>query len=139
MKRMTLASLLLTFILVAGHAEALPLPTGNWNINGNGSTGVLTITSINAQGQLTGTVYGQPLIGFWDSASNKILFMRLINTSQPATFQIYTGYLFRNPITPQGGQNVTYTLTGYFVAFSGSGGTAQMNHFGWFAQVTVVG
>ncbi len=138
-KMMVAAALLLGFVLLSARAEALNLPTGRWSINGNGSTGNLQITSINAQGQLTGTVYGQPIFGFWDGTTNKIVFMRVSNASQPNTFQVYTGYLFRNPANPQAGQNVAYTLAGSFEAFSGAGGTAQRNLFGWFAQITIVG
>ena len=139
MKRALFGVAFLALVLCAGSAEAASLPNGNWNINGNGHTGVLTITGVDAQGRLSGTVFGQPLLGFWDSTSDAIVFMRLIDTGQPATFQIYTGYLFRNPISPQAGQNVTYTLTGSFLAFAGTGGTAARNVFGWFAQITVVG
>jgi len=108
------------------------LPTGNWNINGNGFRGDLVINSVDSAGRITGTVYnGQTIIGFWDESSQKITFMRIIEPSDPSTFQIFTGYLFRNCDT--GG--CLYTLAGSFEAFAGTGAVAQRTLYGWFAQI----
>ncbi len=112
----------------------LPTPT-KWTINGNSFVGELNITSVDSQGNLTGTVYGQPITGFWDGVSNKITFIRVpANPSASSQYQIYTGFMFRNNAT-----DPTYTLTGYFEAFSGTGATARRVLYGWFAQVRVPG
>ena len=110
-----------------------------WKINANGYEGNLKLTSIDLQGKLHGTVYGNPIFGFWDEVSKKITFMRLCEPNDPSTFQIYTGYLFTNPIKPDAGGTLTYTLTGFFEAFSGTGGVAQRVLYGWFARVTIIG
>src|SRR5947209_2329195 len=106
------------------------LPTGRWNINGNGFQGDLTLTAVNADGSLQGTMYGgQPIIGFWDEAAQKITLMKIVpaqpgQAPDPSTYQVYTGYQFS-----QGGS----TLAGTFEAFGGSGGVAQRTVFGWVA------
>lgn len=71
----------------------MALWTGDWDINGNGWEGKLTITAVDAQGRVTGSVYGDQILGFWDDVSKKITFMRLTNPGDPSTFQTYTGYL----------------------------------------------
>ena len=122
-------------LFAAATASAQTLPQGQWAINGNSFEGQLNITSIDANGNLQGTVYGQQISGFWDGTSQKITFMRLTNPSDPSTFQIYTGFLFRN----QNGGDMLYTLTGFFEAFQGTGGVAQRVLYGWFAQINVPG
>ena len=49
--------------------------------------------------------------------------------------QIYTGYLFKNKGGLEGVGQFTYTITGYFQGFSGTGATAQKDIYGWYAQV----
>jgi hypothetical protein len=110
------------------------LSSGSWTLNGNGFTGDLTITAVNADGSLNGTMYGgQPIIGFWDETAQKITFMKIVpsppgQTPDPSTYQFYTGYLYSN--------GNTHTLAGFFEAFAGSGGTASRTVFGWFATIT---
>lgn len=101
------------------------LKNGNWNINGNGFPGVLAISGIAGDGALTGTVYGNKILGFWDEPSRRITFMRLTQPSDPASFQVYNGYLMTD----------NTTLAGSFEGFQGSGATAERSVFGWFAQL----
>jgi hypothetical protein len=84
----------------ASHRESLParnktarskkkgkkmtLPLGNWDIDGNGFRGTLTINGVDAAGNLNASVVfespeAQQAIGFWDEASQKITFVRVIN------------------------------------------------------------
>lgn len=102
----------------------MALPTGNWQINGNGWPGTLAL-SVDGNGNVTGTVYGNPIQGFWDDAAQKLMFLRSPN-SDPSTGQIYTGYLFK--------RDSTYTLAGSFQGFAGSGGVATRAVWGWFAD-----
>src|SRR5262245_51299846 len=109
----------------------MALPTGTWTINGNGYTGQLSIQSVDAQGNLTGAVFGQKIVGFWDEASQRISFIRVIDAGRPDRQQVYTGYLF--PMaqgTPAAGE----VLAGSFEAFQGTGANARHSVFGWFAQ-----
>lgn len=103
------------------------LKTDNWDINGNGFTGALAIKSINGDGSLgsASTAFGNKILGFWDEAARKITFLRLVNPNDPASFQVYTGYLMSDDAT----------LAGSFEAFQGGGATAERSVFGWFARL----
>ena len=106
----------------------MPTPLGTWDINANGWSETLSIQGIDAQGNLSGSsVFGNPIFGFWDEPAQKITFMRVSNPNDPSTFQIYTGYLMESST------DGSLALAGTFVAFQGSGGTAQRDIFGWLA------
>ena len=104
-------------------------PRGPWNINGNGYPGLLWIEGVDALGNLlsSSTVYGNPIIGFWDAAAQKITFLRVINSGDPSSLQIYTGYLMQ----PQTGGSLA--LAGSFEAFQGTGAVAERVVYGWYA------
>lgn len=101
------------------------LKLGNWKINGNGFEGVLAIKEIDANGNIKGgsKAFDNEIIGFWDEDSRKITFMRLVDKTNPSTFQVYTGYLMKN----------LTTIAGSFEGFQGTGATAKRSVFGWFA------
>ncbi len=120
----------------------MSLRTGAWRFDGNGFRGTLNINSVDGQGNVTGTMLVDaprvdPIRGFWDEASKKITFMRIINAQDPLSIQIFTGFGFDNsrdlPTDP------TFFLTGFFEAFQDAGGSAQRSVFGWFATLHVVG
>jgi hypothetical protein len=58
-------------LVAAGAASAQTLPRALWSITANGFMGDLHITSVDNQGNLSGTVFGQSISGFWDEASQK--------------------------------------------------------------------
>ena len=116
---------------VGGVASAQNPPVISWTINANGFLGQLVITAVDSQtGNLTGTVFGTPISGFWDGVSEKITFIRMINAANPATAQVFTGYMFNNATS----QGQIYTLAGSFVGFRGTGGSAERELFGWYAE-----
>src|SRR4051794_23190877 len=94
-------------------------PTGQWNFNGNGFTGALNLT-VDAQGNVTGDVFGNSIKGFYDKDAGRIMFIRIINTNDPSTYQIYTGYI-RSALNQD---DLNYVFDGYFEAFSGTGAVA---------------
>ena len=106
------------------------VPNGSWKINGNGFTGTLFIEGVDSQGNLlpNSTVYGNPIIGFWDEPSQRIMFMRIIASNDPSTFQIFTGYY----MTGQPG--VADALAGSFEAFRGTAASAHRVAYGWFGS-----
>lgn len=108
---------------------------GVWKINGNGFEGDLNIKNVDAQGKINGTVYGNPIQGFFDNVSGKITFQRVIQSNDPAQNQVFSGYFFP---TPPGDGATFYGLAGTFEAFAGTGGTAQKSSFGWFARIDVI-
>ena len=107
-------------------------PAGTWDVNANGFPGVLSIPSIDAQGNLGAncTIFGQRIFGFWSTSAQMLTFMRIISPSDPSTFQVYTGYLMQ----PQPGSGFLVSLAGSFEAFRGGGGVAQRPLYGWDVQ-----
>jgi hypothetical protein len=84
-------------------------PTGTWQINANRFRGDLVISSVDAQGNLNGTVLGDPIVGFWDEGSQKITFARSLNSADPFALQVFTGFHFdaNQPLFPAGGGGST--------------------------------
>ena len=113
------------------------LPLGAWTINGNGHEGELNLSFVDDQGNLSGTVFDNPIQGFWSEASQTITFERITTPNTPSRLQIYTGYLFKTPVQPKVGQDITYTLTGFFEAFAGTGAVAEKMLYGWMASIVV--
>jgi hypothetical protein len=116
----------------------MPLPVGVWKIDANGVVGNMEIDSVDGHGNITGTLtidapHKDGLAGFWNEASQSIIFQRLMDDAGP-TFQLYSGYLFRDPLNNAANP---YSLAGYFEAFGpNSGATAQRPVYGWYAQWT---
>lgn len=120
----------------------MALPAGEWTLDGNGFRGKMIINGVDNNGTLNGQLQfdGEPLqdmIGFWDETSKKITFIRVIDSTAPGTNQIYTGFYFNNQRDQP--TDLSHTLTGYFEAFQGTGGTAARTLYGWVAGITVVG
>ena len=113
------------------------LPTGVWRIDGNGYLGELNIASVDNAGKITGSVYGHPIQGFWNEDQQAVTFTRTIAANNPSATQIYTGYLFKTPINPVTGDEVTFTLTGSFEAFAGTGAVAERTLYGWVASIVI--
>ena len=108
----------------------MPNIRGPWNIVGNGYSGQLWIEGIDANGNLlpNSTVYnGDKIIGFWDDTAQKLTFMRLVDSGDPSTFQIFTGYLMHSQ------DDGSLALAGSFEAFQGTGAVAQRIIYGWYA------
>lgn len=107
----------------------MALPTGSWNLVANGFDGTLQIDSIGPGGELGGSVFGQAITGFWDEGSQVITFMRVPPeaSGNASVIQVYRGAFFQ--------QGSIGTLSGLFLAFAGTGGTAARSEFGWFAQI----
>ena len=124
----------------------MPLPTGIWKINVNGTEDSLTIeVAPNQQGAFSGRFLNTECIGFWDEPSQTITFIRPAPAGGGAgtTVALFKGYLFRSPPNPPPGQDVVATLAGFVQVTEGSAfepaiSTARRNVFGWFAQVPEV-
>lgn len=121
-------------------------PTGTWQINGNGWRGELVITSVDAQGNLSGTVFGDQIQGFWDETSQMITFARSLNPAKPFALQVYTGFHYdaNQSLFPAGGAIEPpeppfqfRMLNGSFEAFAQNGGVASRTTYGWMARKNV--
>jgi|GEM_PF-3059399 FlaG/FlaF family flagellin (archaellin) len=110
---------------------SVSLPIGEWEINGNGYKGTLKILAIDRNGNVQGSVFDNPITGFWDEDAQKIAFIRIIDSKDPSTLQFHTGYMF----STKEGAGKLYTLTGSFEGFSGTGAKAQRTTYGWYAQI----
>ena len=137
----TWACIVLVFcaLVAPGASYAAAIGAGRWEIIANGFRMQLNITSIDAQGNLAGTLVEgtrtDQIQGFWDEAARKITFVRVINT--PSTIQIYTGYLFDAGSTFCQTGEFNHMLAGSFEAFASTGGSAQRSIFGWAARQCV--
>ena len=100
----------------------------HWGILANGEIGELAY-SADAEGRVTGTIFGDQIIGFWDGGAGKLTFARIPKSKQPNSYQFYTGYHFSwsGP-----GGTLREGLAGSFDAFAGSGGTYEQVTFGWY-------
>ena len=139
MSLISISALLLAFSLNPGNAFAFSiLQTGNWNIHANGYNGILKINSVDAQGNVKGTMTNTTNIssssssdkdeqtkiyGFYDPLLQKIQIYRIVD-SDPISVQHYTGFLFKEGSF--GAASIADTMAGFFL---GTG----VNEGGWFA------
>lgn len=134
----------------------MPLLTGSWKIVADGHVGELSIVGVSSTGQLQfnlsiptllGLVAGgsPSFVGFWDESSQTITFQHVVPDITPNAVVIprisltFTGHLFKAPVQPAPGQDVTWTLAGSFVAFNGPAttlSTSRRNRFGWVATIS---
>jgi len=123
----------------------MPLPTGTWKINVNGTEGEFTIEPLE-RGVFVGKVLELDVRGFWDEASQTIAFMAILGQAGPGfDVRSYKGYLFRTPPNPERGRDVLATLSGFLQVnalapgvAAAEGGDARRNVFGWFAQIVEI-
>ena len=121
------------FVLLAALAMTLRAqaasPNGAWSVSSNGFVGVMGISVDPNTGQVVGHFLNDDIKGFWDSTTGRLMFYRAIggttSSTPPDSIQIYTGYMF--------GTAPHFQLSGYFEAFSSTGGTASRNVFAWYA------
>ncbi|MDQ4144817.1 MAG: hypothetical protein M3198_13980 [Actinomycetota bacterium] len=115
----------------------MPLEPGDWSINGNGFEGTLKLAGVDAQGRVSGSVFGDPITGFWDEDAQKLTFVRGVNPTDPAKVQLYRGYQFGNE--DENRTDFIWTLAGSFEALGGTGATANRTVYGWFARLQQIG
>jgi len=109
--------------------ENLMLPTGKWTIYGNKEGGLLEISSIDSEGNLTATAFGDKITGSFNVSSGEITFTRTPKGSVD-TWQLYTGYIsmWYGGEDGQGGE--IYLLGG---SYSNVGVGTVFHRFGWYA------
>ncbi len=145
-KKRAFVLLLFTLILVlapgfgsdsGSAAQPSPsLPLGCWNLNANGSHGLLCLPSLATDGSFVGSMvfegYSNVITGLWSGGAQQISFLRLGVPGNPLSYQSYTGFLFpADAANPSGSQ----MLAGSFSVFGPAGGSMQSrNFFGWTAS-----
>lgn len=111
-------------------------PMGTWNINANGTQGIL-ILSTSPTGGITGSAFGDPITAVWDETSQILSFSRATQGA-PASFvfDVYIGTLFQPYDTPNGlvsGEGVPLMLAGNFGTATVGGSVGPFDKLGWFA------
>jgi hypothetical protein len=111
----------------------MPLQTGTWSLNSNGSLGQLTISAVDTSGVVTGSlaISGDPPVtisGFWDENSARLSFS--------AGASAYTGFVSQDQFRMPGITGaVVFMLTGFVQKSVGA--SADKNIFGWYAEIGV--
>jgi hypothetical protein len=100
------------------------LPTGTWQIYGTEEQGQLVISSVDNQGKLTGTAFGDNITGSFHAASGVIHFARTIDPSLHK-HRIYSGHIS----IVISGEPTQYLLAGSYHTMPYSLGP----RFGWYA------
>jgi hypothetical protein len=133
-KILSLLAALSVVALTAPLAQAISLPVGDWSVNADGYHGTLHISGIDVAGniQAGSTIYGNPIVGFYDSTAGRISFIRPLG-STAIYDQVYNGYLYRDIPNPS-----LYFLAGDFAAYKGGGGVTQRINYGWYASKSVL-
>jgi hypothetical protein len=132
----------------------MPLKLGTWNMNLNGHQGTLSFDSVDAEGKVTGTInsdtFNLPVTGLWDNTSSTLSFSpNLVVVDDPAgpmAFPwkwFFKGVLFSTPFDPEPGQDIEWTLVGFFEVLDQQTlekhrGNSRRNKFGWLAQIREV-
>jgi hypothetical protein len=112
----------------------MPLPNGDWDITSGGSVGTLTLNQA-ADGSVSGTVSGNPAVGFFDETAQTLALMSgttLISTGGfnnvlATPFTVFRGSFFQFTAAGQ-----TFSvLSGVSYINTGSGSVAYTV---WYAQ-----
>ena len=112
----------------------MPLQTGTWQANLNGTIGTLAITSVDTSGVVTGTINSNPVSGYWDEISAKLTIISGLAEQQAPAYVFYTAFLAADQFRMPGLTGGTIsTLAGYYIDFKN--GTADQHVFGWYAQM----
>jgi hypothetical protein len=70
--------------------------TNNWSVIGNDSTGTLAITHNTTTNNITGTIYGQCIQGFYIPSVRRLVFIRRTSNGTDCSgtpFQFYEGWV----------------------------------------------
>jgi hypothetical protein len=121
----------IALITSSASAQSLSTPEGTWKIDANGHKGTLNITSvsgISVSGNMNFAGSIQQITGIWESAAQKLTFLRIPASAAPRDYQSYTGYVFpvQTGTTANG-----FSMGGHFEAFPGTAGN-RASH-GWTA------
>lgn len=116
MKRMIFGLLYAAAAISANVALAAPplSAVGQWSVIGNQSAGTLVINSQGGAGtcrRIVGTIYGNPIEGFYCPATGRIHFVRKNNAND--TYQSWTGNVGDDgPVDRMGGTFVVSSIGG---------------------------
>jgi hypothetical protein len=121
-------------------AVAADLACQTWDVNVGSFNGTSAlVVNVDVAGNLTGTFFGDPILGFYNRRSNELIFVRQIfRSSDPALTQTFTAYYWLR--CPIGSTDCAGFLTGFYENFSSAEGVTADNHrVGWEAYCIVPG
>lgn len=123
-------------------------PIGEWTLFADGLKGNLDMHRIDGSTDFTdsralrinGTVFGDPIAGYFDSLTGRITFLRVMNSSNIWENQIFTGFSDRFVSPSCEGisdpcNTVILSLVGYFESLGGPD-EIEPDVKGWFAHQT---
>jgi RNA polymerase sigma factor (sigma-70 family) len=126
-------------------AAPVYLRSGGYDVIGNGHKGTLGITVGEPDGHakfiydVSGTVYGDPIVGQYDAETGALNFLRMPQGAPPAAQQFYRGTLkVTVSDTGDGGQIARYSLTGKFYSLGNRHGGGKWLEYSWSAEKVVV-
>ena len=94
----------------------MPLQSGTWNASINGNASAVQIITVGPGGTIRATVGPVAAIGFWDEDAQKLTLF--LETSSVGDTEVYTAYLFTDPINLTGvSGSVIFTLAGFVECF----------------------
>lgn len=113
----------------------MPIPAGTWDITAGGPVGKLTFGA--QTGPLTGTIFGEPFVGFFDETSQTLTILQNPSVASSATykdalatpFNVYQGTLFPSFTAPD--KTVIFVFSGVFLVNSGGNNVV---YEAWYAQ-----
>jgi hypothetical protein len=123
----------------------MPLLTGTWNINVNGTEGNFNIVNLQPDGIFSGSVLDVPCNGVWNEAAQMIYFESNLPSGGGNTYRAqFIGYLFSTPPVAAPGLDIKWTICGSAIGAPVGAPLANMHptsrrfSFGWMATVTQV-
>lgn len=109
------------------------LKVGDWEVHANGIEGTLRIRRIDELGRVNGTIFDQPITGWWSERARRLIFNQNGEEADSSNDRAYEGYAWDEPggsATPR-----LYHLAGSYETFGGGGGAKDRQTFGWFATL----
>jgi hypothetical protein len=110
------------------------LKTGDWSIHVNGIRGTLQIREIDELGRVSGTLFGDPVSGWWSERARRLTFVRGRSRAGASEAQGFEGYAWDERADVGGPR--AYHLAGSYETFGGGGGAKDRQSFGWFATLS---
>jgi len=109
------------------------LKVGVWSIHAGGISGTLRVDEIDELGRVSGTLFDEPITGWWSERARRLAFVRERRGTTGFDGQGFEGYAWDE--RPDGGVPRTYLLAGSYETFGGGGGAKDRQSFGWFATL----
>ena len=121
----------------------MPLQSGSWTASVGGTPTTFAVTSVDASGNVVGTLGGISGQGFWEENSQILHFICNPAEANSQSAQRFVAYLFQDPMNITGVVgSIVFTLAGYVETFCegrgiGPAPIAKRSVFGWYAQIGV--